>query len=403
MQRDHPLAASKTSNRSVVTWRRPAILYLSRILAPHPQGHIRPRQPVVVVGALRAATGLGRSARLCYAAIAEAGMDTYGIDIGRYFRQDCGAADFAYRDGRGVAGPGTILLHVNAPFIPYALALLGRRVVAQNFLVGYWAWELPWVPAEWQHGASFVHAIWVPSRFTAAAVAPVANGRPVDVVAHPIAVPAANAVRRRNSGVLRVLSVFHAGSSGARKNPLAAIDAFKRAFGVDPEVRLTVAALGLDRAKTVASELRAAVAGHRNIAVDERVLPDSQVHTRYEAADVLISLHRSEGFGLAVAEAMAHGLVVVATNWSGTVDFLTPENGVPIIYDLIPATDPQGTYDYPTTCWAEPNVLEAANALRRLRLDHALRIRLAERAVADIRTTLSRERYAARVRQLLQF
>ena len=384
-------------------WRRRLILGLSCLVAPLPPSRVRPQEPIIVVGSLRAATGLGQSARLCYLACAESGLETYGIDLGRYFRQDSGAGDFAFRDGRGRVGPGTLILHVNAPFVPYALALLGRRLVSQKWRIGYWAWELPKVPDDWRRGAEFVHEIWVPSQFTADAVGTVACGRAVEVVAHPVAGPMREIDSVRSAGIFRVLTVFQASSGGgARKNPLAAVEAFKRAFGADPAARLTIAALGLDRAPRIASELRAAIAGHNNIAVDERRLRHAQTYTRYEEADVLLSLHRSEGFGLVLAEAMAHGLAVVATGWSGSVDYLTRENGVPIRYELIPATDLEGVYQDPSTCWAEPDIGEAADALRRLRLDRDLRIRLGRRAAADIRSALSRERYGARVTRLFR-
>jgi glycosyltransferase involved in cell wall biosynthesis len=373
---------------------------VSRRVAPLPPSHIRPQEPVIVVGSLSAATGLGQSARLCYSACAEGGVETYGIDLGKYFRQDRGAGDFAFRDGRECVGPGTLILHVNAPFVPYALALLGRRIVSQKWRVGYWAWELPKVPPDWQRGAEFVHAIWVPSRFAAAAVASVAGGRTIEVVAHPVAAATREIASVERAAHFRVLTVFQASSGGAaRKNPLAAIEAFRRAFGTDPTARLIIAALGLDRAPKVARDIRAAIAGLDNIVLDERRLSNARAQTRYENADVLLSLHRSEGFGLVMAEAMAHGLAVVATNWSGNVDYLTPDNGIPIRYDLIPATDPEGVYNNPSTCWAEPDIEEAADALRRLRFDRGLRGRLSRRAQADMRSMLSRERYVARVRQ----
>jgi len=115
---------------------------------------------------------------------------------------------------------------VNAPFVPYALVLLGRRLVSQKWRIGYWAWELPKVPLDWRRGAEFVHEIWVPSQFTAAAVGPVAGGRTVEVVAHPVAGPTREIDSGQSSGDFRVLTVFQASSGGgARKNPLAAIEA----------------------------------------------------------------------------------------------------------------------------------------------------------------------------------
>ena len=92
----------------------------------------------------------------------------------------------------------------------------------------------------------------------------------------------------------------------------------------------------------------------------------------------VLSLHRSEGFGLTIAEAMIRGIPVVATKWSGNVDSVTEENGVPVPYSLVPATDPQGTYDQPQLCWADADVAAAADALKRLRAEPELALRMGQ-------------------------
>jgi glycosyltransferase involved in cell wall biosynthesis len=112
-------------------------------------------------------------------------------------------------------------------------------------------------------------------------------------------------------------------------------------------------------------------------------------------------LHRSEGFGLTLAEAMSRGLPVVATNWSGNVDFLTPETGIPIPYRLIPAEDPQGTYHHPQMSWAAADIDAAASALRRLRGDPALCSRLGCAAARFAARAWSAEAFTAAVRHHL--
>ena len=121
----------------------------------------------------------------------------------------------------------------------------------------------------------------------------------------------------------------------------------------------------------------------------------------YAKADVLLSLHRSEGFGLTIAEAMLAGLPVIATNWSGNVDFLTKERGVPIGYRLVPSRDPQATYDHAHMHWAEPDIGEAAEALRRLRADPVAAHRLGMAAAAHARAAFGPNCYAAVLSHLL--
>jgi glycosyltransferase involved in cell wall biosynthesis len=98
------------------------------------------------------------------------------------------------------------------------------------------------------------------------------------------------------------------------------------------------------------------------------------------SADTVLSLHRAEGFGLLLAEAMLHRIPVVATGWSGNLDFMTPDDSALIGYRLVPVDDPQGTYTVPNAQWADPDSAEAAAWLTRLRNDPELRRRMGERA-----------------------
>ena len=147
--------------------------------------------------------------------------------------------------------------------------------------------------------------------------------------------------------------------------------------------------------------IQVAIADARNITLISASLEKSALNALYSEADVLISLHRSEGFGLTLAEAMLRGLPVIATNWSGNVDFLTGDTGIPVPYRLVPAQDPQGTYQHPDLRWADADIDAAAAALRRLRADPALRRTLGEAAAAFGVKAWSGAAYAATARRRL--
>ncbi len=309
---------------------------------------------------------------------------------------------FSFADGRALTGPGSLIVHVNAPLMPLAMVRLGSRLVRDKHIVGYWAWELPRVPADWRYGLSFVHEIWVPSAFTADAVREIADERPVHVVAHPVVVT--RPVARPKDSATRpftVLTIFNFASSFARKNPCAAIEAFRLAFGSDPGCRLWVKCANAMTFPTGTALLQQAIGGADNITLLERTMTPSELDRLYAEADVVLSLHRSEGFGLIIAEAMLRGLPVVATNWSGNVDFLNSETGVPIGYRLVPARDPQGTYDHPDMLWAEADITAAAEALSALRADPHLCARLGQQAAARAKTLFSAAAYASRIKELL--
>ena len=151
-------------------------------------------------------------------------------------------------------------------------------------------------------------------------------------------------------------------SGFTRKNPLAAIEAFKLAFGNDPACRLVIKAANMNLYAEGHRALIAAASSAPNIQLSD----NGDLAELYASCDAVISTHRSEGFGLVIAEAMLRGLPVLATDWSGSIDFLTPENGFPISYSLVPAVDPQGTYDQPSLMWAGVNTRDAASKLRAL-------------------------------------
>ncbi len=369
--------------------RRAAFTRASAALAPRPdRAPPGARGGLAVCGELNRASGLGEGARLMAAAAESLGVMLWPIDSG-----DLAEAAPA---GRAVVPPPGVplVLHINAPSLPAALLRLPRGLPRGRLVIGYWAWELPVAPPGWAAGAAFVHEIWAPSRFTADALQALAPGR-VRVVPHAVAVrpPAPSALTRADFGLpaeaFVVLTSFSLASSLARKNPLAAIAAFRAAFG-DRADRIMILKLGFcAHWPADLAMLRDAVAGAANIRIETRDLPAADSHALSRCADTVVSLHRSEGFGLVPAEAMLLGKPVVATDWSATAEYIDPSCGMPVPYRLIRAADPRGVFEAPGAVWADADVGAAAESLRLLAGDPALCARLgaAARAVAETRFT----------------
>lgn len=374
---------------------------LTRLIAPTPDPDARGGFPIAIAGMFSTASGIGEGARLAYASLEAAGYAPSAFDLSRAF----GQVEFTTPSPRRALSPGggSLIVHTNGPFLPHALLALGRARIAGRRIIGYWAWELPRLTPIWQPGFRFVHEIWVPSRFTRDAVA-AATDLPVHVVPHPLPPMPVTPNMRAKLGLpqdaLIVLNVSHLGSGFVRKNPLAAIAAFRRAFGDAPN-RVLAVKLVDNGAHHARHELDAAIAGAGNIRLIEGMLPQADMAGLMDAADIVLSLHRSEGFGLVPAQAMALGKPVIATGWSGNLDFMNDGNSALVSYSLVPVRDPEGAFDATDQEWAEPDIGHAADWLRRLADNPDLRARLGAAAGADIHAQLSPETVVRRIVDLI--
>ena len=382
--------------------RRQIMYDVGRLLAPRPDPAPRGGWPLGIAGLFSTASGLGEGARLAYAALEASGRAPTAYDLSAAFGQKemASPAVRALQSGTG----GSLIVHHNGPFLPHAMWTLGAARVRGRKIIGYWAWELPKLPADWNGAFPFVHEIWVPSSFTRDAVA-AATTKPVHVVPHPLPdvahTPNMRAALGLPADALVVLNVFHLGSAFSRKNPIAAVKAFRRAFGDAPDKLLVIKLVDNGAAAWARRALDEAVAGASNVRIVDRMLPQPDMSGLIAASDVVISLHRSEGFGLVPAEAMKLGKPVVATGWSGNLEFMTAKNSALVRYAMVPVDDPEQTFDADGQCWADADVEHAAEWLRRLAESRELRQRLGAAAEADVKRKLSADSFVRTVDRLL--
>jgi glycosyltransferase involved in cell wall biosynthesis len=383
--------------------RQRIMLDAGRVLAPRPARSPLGAMPIGIAGLFSTASGVGEGARLGYAALDAAGLEPAAFDLSPAFGQVELPPDPALR--ALTPGAGSLIVHINAPYVPHALWALGRARVAGRRIIGYWAWELPHLPPAWRLAVPFVHEVWVPSTFTADAVR-AAIDRPVRVVPHPLPTTVPTPGMRARLGLpadaLVVLNVFHLGSAFTRKNPIAAVRAFRRAFGDAPNRVLAIKLVDNGAVPWALAALHEAIGGAANIRLIEGMLPAPDMAGLVADSDIVISLHRSEGFGLVPAEGMRFGKPVVATNWSGNLEFMTASNSALVRCALVPVDDPEGAIDGAGQVWADADVDDAAGWLRRLADDAALRARLGAAAAADVASQLSPQKFARTVAELVQ-
>jgi glycosyltransferase involved in cell wall biosynthesis len=191
--------------------------------------------------------------------------------------------------------------------------------------------------------------------------------------------------------------MFDVLSDSARKNPWGAVEAFSAAFPGRDDVRLVVK---VNNARAPQSDdgdivrLEALAASDSRVVLVEESLSREDLWSLYASCDVLVSLHRAEGLGLGPLEAMAVGAAVVATGYSGVTDFMTAENSVPVPFTLVPVTGTSiNSYagEGAGQKWAEPDLVAATAALRRLADDAQCRRQLGARAILTVQEAAARQ------------
>lgn len=340
--------------------------------------------PFVVVGALGAPTGLGESARLLLDGFVATGQPVGAIDVGPALMQPTGVPLPSLP--QPAAGGGTLVLAVQPPNVGRALLAVERRVLRGKHRVGHWVWELEVLPSNWRRSLPFVHEIAAPSRFAATTLAR-GLGVPVRQLGYPLTLRAPDPPPRdRSGGPVTFGAGFDLGSTAARKNPFAVVEAFHRAFTAHDAVRLSLKVRGAAADPAAFARLQTLAAADGRIELVTGDLDAAGLAEWWRGIDVLVSLHRSEGFGLFPAEAMLRGIPVIATDWSATAEFVTAAEGWPVPARLVRAVDPTGRYGLPDALWAEPDPDAAAAAMRAAwAAPPAVRARRGAAAVAAIR------------------
>lgn len=380
----------------------PAARVVRRVVLPRVLPRVAHRWPtdlrnLRVVGLLSSSSGLGKSARLCTEALGDLGYGVAGVDVAGLYESDDG---LPFAASVGTSGrPQVSVYHLNPPMLLPGVLRANWLRYLRTFNIGYWAWELESLPREWVNALRFVDAVMVPSSFCKRAVERHTD-KPVVIVPHPIRVGPVAPAPSPAGGRFRIVSIFNFGSSFERKNPLAAVRAFRDAFpGDDAELVLKVsdgAKYPDDRARLLAE-----IGTAGNIRLVDEVWDEARLAAFLGSADGYLSLHRSEGFGLTLAEAIAAGVPVVTTNWSGSTDFCDPDLCFPVDYDLVPVRDKDPSFaGTGGAVWAEPSVAHASVQLRRLREGREAARDSAARLRDRLRDYLATRTYGAALQQL---
>jgi glycosyltransferase involved in cell wall biosynthesis len=357
--------------------------------------------PVCVVGFHGSVLGIGEAARAFSAALRAAGAEVIDWDISARFGHAVKLT--------GVYGcepppeAAAMVIFLNPRELVQLTAMTSGVPFKGRFCVGAWAWELETAPANWRSALRYIDEVWACSRFVADAVLSLGPSLPVRVMLHPLLPSEAPSARERfglPDDVVAVLTAFDIRSGFARKNPIGAVRAFRRATVQAKERSLMICKVaGAEAAPELLRALEAEIGSAGDVIVMKDWLTGAEMATLVSSVDIVLSLHRSEGFGLLPAQAMMAGKAVVATRWSGNLDYMTDDVCALVDYRLIPVQDSQGLYGHGR--WADPDIEQAAGKLAALIDDAGERRALGLTAQAHIRRVLDPVRLGRQARTWL--
>ena len=324
--------------------------------------------PALVVGEFSGKHGLGRAAAYDVALLKNRHSHLQTFEIGPFLK---GAAAQPLKLDRPIEN---LYLFCQPDTYDTVFRVLDDKDVKAAYRVGRWVWETPIFPQNWRFAETIVHEVWAPAEFCAATFRK-ALSVPVTVQPYIVSEPQQTDINMRarlaipNEAFVG-LAVMDIQSCPERKNPWAHVRAWQQAFGDDETAILVVKLRVGKRTRMVLDELREIAGCATNIRLVSDDLDDLEIAALHRAADVYLSLHRSEGFGLNIYEALLLGIPVVATDWSANSEFgpgFANYHGV--AYELVPYQDWMKHYDDADFRWAEANISHAATLLKQARLD----------------------------------
>jgi glycosyltransferase involved in cell wall biosynthesis len=325
---------------------------------------LEPTPGVNVVGFLHGELGLGEIARKLVRALHDTDVPVAAIPYdGTPSRQE---HDLGF-ETTSRAPYDTNIVCLNANELSDFVAQAGVGFFSRRYSVGVWFWETSVFRAEDGAAFRFLDEVWAPSRYVRNALEQLAD-IPVLVAPIPIEAPATPTFSREDLGLPNgfVFLFLFDFVSAERKNPLAVVRAFEKAFSVGEGPKLVLKSInGRERKPRQLAQLEAAIGGRQDIVLLDGYVSAGKRDAIVAACDCFVSLHRSEGLGLTMAEAMSLAKPVIATGYSGNLEFMTDENSHLVPYRLTPVPSDWWAYA-PGAEWAEPDVDAAARLMRRV-------------------------------------
>lgn len=329
---------------------------------------IRNINGIDIVGLFSSVIGLSAAARLVESSLKKTGIPLNKINA--TFDNNSGITNNGKEEliNENKFKYNCILEMYNPDILIHVRKQLGSKNWKNKYKIAYWVWELEEIPFWWRVTSMFYNEIWVPTEFVKNALN--LKNKKIEVI--PYAVSSYDngqydfSCYNIKTTDFKFLIIFDVLSFIERKNPYASIKSFIDSNYIDTEDVKLIIKLNNGHTKPLfVKELLEYTNKYQNIIIIDKVLETSEVHNLINSVDSLISLHRSEGFGLTLAEAMLNSKPVIATGWSGNTQFMNKENSCLVDYKLIPIEETIGPY-IKNQRWAEPEIKQSTNYINKL-------------------------------------
>ncbi|OGJ51723.1 hypothetical protein A2335_01115 [Candidatus Peregrinibacteria bacterium RIFOXYB2_FULL_32_7] len=314
---------------------------------------------VNIIGYINAESGVGELSRGIIKSVQASGMP---FSLCNLYQEWTREGDKTYTDFSDNLPYDINLIVANADMMPLVYKQLGKEKFIGKYNIGVWAWELMKFPDIWLSAFKLVDEIWTISKFCKQAISQ-ATLKPVINIPIPVEFKIDKKYTRQFFDIPKNIFVFLYAFDGLsyieRKNPFAVAKAYAKNFKKNKDTILII------KCHQVTKD---------QLNILKKILEECQYKfiTDYMNRDIVlgllnccdcyISLHRAEGFGYMIAEAMFLGKQVIATNWSGNLDFMTPENSNLINYKLVKIKKDAGPYKK-GNLWAEANIKDASRKM----------------------------------------
>jgi glycosyltransferase involved in cell wall biosynthesis len=357
---------------------------------------------IEVIGFFHSISGIGESARLCARQLLNDGYKVNCVSVEGFFRKP-EEIEWKWENHLPSQQVNCRIYHLNPPMLPPVIIQMGMGNFKKTYNIGYWAWELETIPKEWVSAMRYMNCIMTPSEFTTNAIKKHTT-IPVITVTHPVTIeiPDTNIRNRLDipQDAFLISNIFSFGSAMERKNPMGLITAFKSAFNGKKNIYLVLKA-NSGKLNDEKQNLLNEIADHPNITLIDEQWERRDILGLIHTSNLYASLHRSEGFGLTLAEALLLGVPTMATAWSGNMDFCTEDNSFMISSKPITVTSNHPEFQgLKNATWADADLKQTADVLTRIADNPELLIHKKQHCVSQMQETINSKKYSHALKRL---